>query len=155
MSALTSLISYAEHVRQERRLVRGVTTAELAAAPAHEREALSRIRGRSNELRAIRALQSTPLPIWVVHYRGAGPSEDRQGCDLVVICDDGRHYWLQLKSSTHGAVWFVAHRPAQAERIGIVVVSDHMPLPRLAGRILAAVDGMRRRFDRPGLGGSR
>lgn len=140
---IPSLISYAETVSLERRLARGVTAAEIAAAPEAQRYELAQIRGRANERRALLALRSTPLPIWLVHYRPAGPTEDRRGIDLVVICDDHRSYPVQLKSSHFGAVDFARERQQQAADIAVVVISDGMPLRRLAERILKGVERMR------------
>ncbi|XXX79109.1 hypothetical protein WMF30_10080 [Sorangium sp. So ce134] len=143
--SLAALIDRAQDAHAAALFRRGVTAAELEAAPEADRERLGRVRGFANEERVLAAMHGAALPNWIAHIRAGRTIEDRRGGDIAVLCDDGRRYWLQVKSSVEGARRFSeeARRRGRVGVIGVVVIPDGLTDRQIVIRVLAALIGMR------------
>jgi hypothetical protein len=147
--SIAALLDRAEAYALDRRISSGVSRAEVAAATGKRHGELGNLRGRSNERRAVEALESSPLPNWIVSWRPATPSEDAAGADLVFILTGDVRVWVNVKSSAAHAKRYRQALKARATTtpIGTVVVDAHMTRSEIVERILvtlAAVSGCSR-----------
>lgn len=122
---------------------RVVTAAAIFAAPESDRYSLSLARGAANERRVLAALQwliARNPGHWIRMARPATEWEDRCGADIVVVTEDDRVLWLQVKSSEKGFADFLARmrRP-----IAVVVVRDEDQRVQLAAKAEEALRRIR------------
>ncbi len=153
-----ALIERAQRLREAHLLDRGVTSDELRAAPAGERERLGRIRGEANQLRVTRALSAAPLPNWIVSFRPGRFAEDKRGGDLMFLCEDQARYRIEIKSSWTGAERFEAEGRLRGRTspIGLLVLADDMTDEQIVDRVLGILQLLRAyRAAEIGAGGSR
>lgn len=143
--SIASLLARVEAEAHERRVVRGVSAAEVAAATGPLHGELGNLRGLSNERRACDALRSSPLPNWIVSWRPATPSEDAMGADIVFILEGDVRVWVNVKSSHALAKRYRAALKARAisTPIGTVVVDAHLTRSEIVERTLVTLAALR------------
>lgn len=145
--SIASLLARVEAEAHERRVVRGVSAAEVAATTGSLHGELGNLRGRSNERRACDALRSSTLPNWIVSWRPATPSEDAMGADIVFILEGDRRAWINVKSNAETARKYRAslRRKRPPVPLGTVVVRDVLSSAEIVERILVTLAVLRDR----------
>lgn len=143
--SIAAILDRAETSARERRIARGISAAEVAAASGELHGRLGNLRGLINERRACEALASSPLPNWIVSWRPATPSEDAAGADIVFILAGDVRTWINVKSNADHARKYRAALRTRCVPVplGTVVVRDGLSRDEIVERILVTLATLR------------